>query len=325
MLSLRSCPVLASSPSLFSRLAAGLRGMASPAPPSWAQPTHFSADRWWARPGSAPAVAVVTGGNQGIGLQTCRQLAAQGVTVVLCSRDAARGEAAAKAVAEEWPSSVVRFCQLDLTKCESVDAAASWLASTFPGGVDILVNNAGLAFKGNTFDAPSARQTLATNLDGTAAVTGALLPLLRRKATSSGAGARIVNVCSMAGKRRIVGPALRARFDAAASLEEVQALAREFVTAIERGDDLSALGWPRSMYGVSKLCEATYTRILAAQTADDGLIVSACCPGWCQTNMSSGSGPRTATQGADVLVWLALAPPGHSTGRFWSDRREEDF
>jgi hypothetical protein len=41
--------------------------------------------------------------------------------------------------------------------------------------------------------------------------------------------------------------------------------------------------------------------------------------------MSSGSGPRTAEQGADTLVWLALAPPGHPTGRFWSDRKEEGF
>jgi carbonyl reductase 1 len=54
--------------------------------------------------------------------------------------------------------------------------------------------------------------------------------------------------------------------------------------------------------------------------------VSACCPGWCATDMSSHMGPNTAAQGADTPVWLALAPGGSlPTGRFWAGRREEGF
>ena len=40
-------------------------------------------------------------------------------------------------------------------------------------------------------------------------------------------------------------------------------------------------GWPGSMYGVSKLCEATYSRCLAQQLAPKSIDVNACCPGIC--------------------------------------------
>lgn len=276
----------------------------------------FTAQRWWNREGGA--VALVTGGNQGIGMEACRLLVQQGVQTVLASRDAERGAAAASALEAEL-GSVVYHVQLDLTDQDSVLRAEAEVRARF-GGLDILLNNAGLAFKGSTFDAKSARDTLDTNLRGTRSVTEAFLPLLRARAP----GSRVVNVCSMAGKRRIVGAALRARFDAARSYADVEALADEFVAAVESGADLASLGWPRSMYGVSKLCEATYTRLLAAELEQEGVGVAACCPGWCSTSMSSFSGPRTAAQGADTVVWLALEP-ALPTGRFWSERREEEF
>ena len=82
-----------------------------------------------------------------------------------------------------------------------------------------------------------------------------------------------------------------------------------------------------SMYGVSKLGEAAYSRALAAQlrSVDANVIVAAACPGWCATDMSSQSGPKTAAQGADTPTWLSLAPPGFPSGRFWADRREESY
>ena len=114
------------------------------------------------------------------------------------------------------------------------------------------------------------------------------------------------------------------------------------------------------MYGVSKLCEATYTRILARQLQGRHIHVNACCPGYCATEMSSWRGQKTAVgasehaaqvhlharvtrhavvcltwraiaprlqaQGADTPVWLALRPPAESqTGGFYSERRLEDF
>ncbi len=107
---------------------------------------------------------------------------------------------------------------------------------------------------------------------------------------------------------------------------------RAMGTKMRRCSLRSALTLPcccdaRSMYGVSKLGEATLTRILAAEGARDGAVwATAICPGWCATDMSSFSGPKSAAEGADTAVWAALQPRGAlPTGRFWSGRKEESF
>lgn len=209
--------------------------------------------------------------------------------------------------------------QLDLTDEASVSAFAAWLDRAFPGGIDALVNNAGIAYKGSVFGAEEARITIATNVYGTMRVTHALLPSLRRKS------GRVVNLCSQAGKQRIIrDPALRSRFETATTEAQVRDLMEEFISAVQTGTYASK-GWPQSMYGVSKLGEATWSRVLAREEEKSAAVtVSACCPGWCATDMSSHMGPRAASQGADVAVWLALAP-GIPSGRFWADRREEGF
>ena len=79
------------------------------------------------------------------------------------------------------------------------------------------------------------------------------------------------------------------------------------------------------MYGVSKLCETTYTRILAQQLRQRHITVSACCPGYVNTDMSSHRGVKTTAEGADTPTFLALVSPKEETGRFWSDRRQESF
>lgn len=82
---------------------------------------------------------------------------------------------------------------------------------------------------------------------GTRRVTDALLPLLRARAAASPQGARVVNVCSSAGKRRILrSDELAARFDAAAetgTADDVMALMAEFVADIRSGKHLDK-GWP---------------------------------------------------------------------------------
>ena len=84
-------------------------------------------------------------------------------------------------------------------------------------------------------------------------------------------------------------------------------------------------GWPNSMYGVSKLCEATYTRILAQQLSKRQITVSACCPGYVNTDMSSHRGVKTTAGGADTPTFLSLLSPTAATGLFWSDRKQESF
>jgi NAD(P)-dependent dehydrogenase (short-subunit alcohol dehydrogenase family) len=135
-------------------------------------------------------VAVVTGGNRGIGLELVRQLAARGVTTVLGTRDVARGERAARGL--RGPV-VVR--QLDVADQASVDALAGWLRAEH-GGLDVLINNAGVHYDtGQTAvraDLRVVQEALAINTVGPWRTVVALADLLRP-------GARVVNVSSGAG------------------------------------------------------------------------------------------------------------------------------
>lgn len=271
-----------------------------------------------------PLTAVVTGANKGIGLEIARQLAQHsGTRTVLTARAADRGQAAAAEVKlGAAAGSEVLFHPLDITDAASIQRFAAWAQAELQQ-VDVLVNNAGMAYKGNTFGAEEAAATIATNFYGTAAVCeallgGGLIP----------GGGRIINVGSSAGKLSIVrDPALRSKFEAAASKAELAQLADGFVDAIRRGRH-SQEGWPSSMYGISKLAENQYSRVLAAELAPRRIAVAAVCPGYCATDMSSWRGTQSAAQGADTPVWLALLPASENeaiTGRFWSGRREEPF
>ena len=125
---------------------------------------------------SEQRTAVVTGGNRGLGLETCRQLARRGLRVLLAARDGARGRAAAGELAAQGLD--VAFHALDVSDPRSLErfaAEAPWGAA----GLDVLVNNAGVSLDG--FDAEVARRTLAVNFYGALHLTGRLLPALPRR------------------------------------------------------------------------------------------------------------------------------------------------
>lgn len=96
---------------------------------------HYRLTESW---GFHARVAVVTGGNKGIGLEVCRQLAGNGVTVVLTARDETRGAAAAEKLGELGLSGVI-FHQLDITDASSIARLADFLKIRF-GRLDILVS-----------------------------------------------------------------------------------------------------------------------------------------------------------------------------------------
>jgi len=219
---------------------------------------------------------------------------------------------------------------VDQTLPRDVQKFVSWLAlhpKIKDAGIKALVLNAGLAFKGDTFGAEEARATLAVNLTGTAAMARALLPLVQKSSSVDDTGSTIVFMASRAGKLSQVAPALQARFsDPTATLESIEALCGEFVAAIEAGE-VQSRGWPQSMYGVSKLAELAYARVLERELDtlnSNNIAVNSCCPGWCSTPMSSFKGPRTPAQGAETPVWLCTRKgQGHSrTGGFWAEMRE---
>ena len=86
-------------------------------------------------------LALVTGGNRGIGFEICRQLASRGLAVVLTARDASKGKAAAKSLQDAGLD--VEFHRLDVTSCRSIRACVAAVAERL-GRIDVLVNNAGI-------------------------------------------------------------------------------------------------------------------------------------------------------------------------------------
>ena len=146
-------------------------------------------------------IAVVTGGNRGIGLEICRGLARAGVHVVVCSRDLAAGEQAAQLVRQGVGTVDVR--QLDVNDETSANQLAERIGKEF-GRLDILVNNAGILIdrvpRALDLDAGVLMQVLDTNVAGPLRLTRALAPMLRK----SRAG-RIVNMSSALGQVGFAG------------------------------------------------------------------------------------------------------------------------
>src|SRR5918994_5822779 len=132
-------------------------------------------------------IALVSGGNRGIGLEIVRQLAEKGITTILGSRDEEKGRAAAA----ELSGNVVVH-QLDVSDEESVGRLASFVEEEF-GRLDVLVNNAAISNdegqRGVDADLRRVREALETNLIGAWRLCEVAVPLMQR----NGYG-RIVNI-----------------------------------------------------------------------------------------------------------------------------------
>jgi NAD(P)-dependent dehydrogenase (short-subunit alcohol dehydrogenase family) len=138
-------------------------------------------------------VALVTGGNRGIGLEVTRGLVRRGMSVVAGARDLERGEEAVGPLREEGLDVEVR--RLDVTDAASVAAVMEELERE-RGRLDVLVNNAGVLAGEAALKVPLdvAEEMLRVNALGPWRVCQAAAPLMRR----AGYG-RIVNVSSGAG------------------------------------------------------------------------------------------------------------------------------
>lgn len=252
-------------------------------------------------------LAVVTGANRGLGLETCRQLAQRGFQVVLASRDAAQGQAAAERLRSQGLA--VRHHPLDVIDPVGVAALADALRRE-GGRIDALVNNAGVALEG--FDADVARRTLAVNCFGAMAVTDRLLPLLAPHG-------RIVMVSSAMGQTDGLPPALRDRFlDPDLTRDGLVELLNGFVRDVEAGRRLER-GWPANAYRISKVGLNAFTRILARELVASAVRVNAVSPGWVRTALGGPGATRTVEEGARGIVWAALVGPDGPTGGFFRD------
>ena len=231
-------------------------------------------------------IALITGANKGIGLETARQLGREGTTVLVAARDSEKaGRAAATLKAEGLDTVPVK---LDVTSTADIQAAAAFIESKY-GRLDILVNNAGInaedGFTGNnssTVAQSALRETFDTNFFAVVELTQALLPLLRK----SPAG-RIVNLSSILGSLTL------------------------------HSNPKSPIAGSKPLgYNASKAALNAFTIHLADALKDTKIKVNSAHPGWVKTDMGGQGATMELTDGARTSVELALLGDDGPTGTF---------
>ncbi|XP_056174291.1 salutaridine reductase-like [Syzygium oleosum] len=281
-------------------------------------------------------VAVVTGANKGIGFEICKQLASNGVFVVLTARDLNRGNEAIEKLASIGISNVV-FHPLDVVDRTSVHSMADFIEARF-GKLDILVNNA--AVTGATYmkkdlvltedeikgplaksmkkfmeeTCESAEKCLRTNYYGIKQVTAALLPLLQQSNS-----AKVINVSSSLGQLQFIpGENIKEELNDVDSLteEKVDGLVVRFLKDMKE-DRLETGGWPIifSAYIVSKATLNAYTRVLAKKYPS--IAINAVNPGFVKTDLNHNTGFLPVEEGARSPVMVALMPKEGPSGLFF--------
>lgn len=189
-------------------------------------------------------VALVTGGNKGIGFAICRALAEEGVQVVLAARSREKAETAIREMGDVACAPVA--VTLDVTDEASIQDAVKFVDARF-GGLDILINNAGVALdkfqSALDLDIKVYRDTFETNVFGLFAVTQAMAPLVMRRK------GQIINLSSNLGSLATMGGLTLAY---RSSKSAVNAITRVFAgELIEHGVRVNAVcpGWTRTDLG----------------------------------------------------------------------------
>ena len=231
-------------------------------------------------------IALVTGGNRGIGLEVCRQLAQRGLTVVLGSRDVAKGVAAACELIASGGGGggggSVAARQLDVANVQSIRECMAWVRRDL-GRLDILVNNAGIMVDEGDADPIEELEivgdTMQTNVYGPLLLSRLAIPIMKSRRYG-----RIVNLSSGMGS-------------------------------------LTEMGAGYIAYRMSKAGINVVTRVLAAESEGMGILVNSVDPGWVKTDMGGRGATRNVAKGAESVVWLATLPDNGPTGGFFHDRK----
>ncbi|MFT9659281.1 short chain dehydrogenase [Mycobacteroides abscessus subsp. abscessus] len=202
-------------------------------------------------------IAIVTGANTGLGLETAKALAAHGAHVVLAVRNAEKGKAAAEAITAAHSNADVTLQSLDLSSLESVRRASDELKGRYDK-IDLLINNAGVMWTEKSSTADGFELQFGTNHLGHYALTGLLLERLLPVE-----GSRVVTVSS-------IGHRIRADI---------------------HFDDLQ---WERdydrvAAYGQSKLANLLFTYELQRRLAGTNTVALAAHPGGSNTELARNS------------------------------------
>jgi NAD(P)-dependent dehydrogenase (short-subunit alcohol dehydrogenase family) len=224
-------------------------------------------------------IALVTGGNRGLGYETCRQLARLGLTVLLGARNSNKGKSAAYQLNEREGLDIM-FYQLDVSDQNSISKVVREVGQRF-GQLDVLVNNAAIHYdtwqKAINADLEVVNDALRTNLFGPWRLSQEFIPMMKSK----GYG-RLVNVSSLGGSLQYTN----------------------------YGGTLA--------YSISKAALNMLTRKLAAELVNTGILVNSVDPGWVATDMG-GRGGRPVQEGAKGIVWAATLPNNGPSGGFFCD------
>jgi NAD(P)-dependent dehydrogenase (short-subunit alcohol dehydrogenase family) len=146
-------------------------------------------------------IALVTGGNRGIGLELCRQLGQQRMRVILGSRDLAKGVAAVADLKANGLSVEAR--QLDVANVQSIRECMNWIRRDV-GRLDVLINNAGIMVEDDDADPLEeleiVRDTMQTNVYGPLLLSRLAVPIMKTRRYG-----RIVNLSSGMGSLSEMG------------------------------------------------------------------------------------------------------------------------
>ena len=252
-------------------------------------------------------VVVITGATSGLGLAAARQMAANGATLVLVGRDAAKTERVRDELAATTGNEHLETVVADLSELDAVEAAADAIAAAHDR-VDVLVHNAGALDAERHETTAGIERTVAAQVVGPFLLTARLLDRLGDDARDAAAGPSRVLTMSSGGM-----------YSAALDVDHLEMDAARY-----KGTE---------QYARAKRAQVTLNELWAEHLADRNVVCHAVHPGWADTPGVERSLPRFRTivgpllrspeQGADTLVWLAADPgePLATTGRFWLDRR----
>ena len=233
-------------------------------------------------------VALISGGNRGIGFETGRGLAQLGYHVLLGTRDIVQGNEAAQRLRDA--GLLADAIRLDVDDAVSHADAAASIEERF-GHLDALVNNAAVIHdrdvKPSEVTPEAIRKTFETNFVMLVALTQRMLPLLRK----SEAG-RIVNLTSYRAS-------LSANANANGPFTDPQTLA----------------------YSASKAAVNMFTAQLAQELRPFGIKVNSADPGWVKTEMGGAGATMEVEDGAKTSVRLASLPEDGPTGGFFHESR----
>ncbi len=218
-------------------------------------------------------VAVITGSNRGLGFETARQLASYGLRVVLTSRDGLLGKAAVDKLQSE--SLDASYQPLDVTRDHSIIRLREFLENEF-GRLDVLINNAGI-FPERSPEGGSAAnvlevdgETLRANIEVNTLGPLRVTQELLPLMRRNDYG-RVVNVSSGYGR-------------------------------------LARMGADFPAYRLSKAALNVVTRLFAAETSGENILVNAVDPGWASTRMGGSQASNTPAEAARWIVTAAILP-----------------